>query len=65
MMPAMSEDDRAICAKWPPPMREAMRAAITIMPADQWVCDDCLVAYFTIISTHSRISERPHQGDRT
>jgi hypothetical protein len=44
-------------------MREAMRAAITIIPAHQWVCDDCLVAFFTIISTHSHIGERPRQGE--
>jgi hypothetical protein len=48
----------AICAKWPPPMRAAMRAAITSMPPHQWACDDCLVAFFTIIATHSRIRER-------
>jgi hypothetical protein len=23
------------------------------------VCDDCFVAFFTIIATHSRIGERP------
>jgi hypothetical protein len=31
----------------------------------QWVCDDWLVAYFTIIATHRRIGERGHQGDRS
>jgi hypothetical protein len=57
----------AIRAKWPPPMRSAMRAAITSIPPHQWVCDDGLVAFFTIIATRSRSSERPryHQGDRS
>jgi hypothetical protein len=55
----------AICAKWPPAMREAMRKAITVIPSHQWVCDDCLEAFFTIIATHSRVGERPRsdQGD--
>jgi hypothetical protein len=42
-----------------------MHKAVTIIPARQWVCDDCLVAYFTIIATHRRIDERRHQGDRS
>jgi len=46
-------------------MRGAMRKAVTIIPAHQWVCDDCLVAYFTIIATHCRIGECRHQGDRS
>jgi hypothetical protein len=35
------------------------------IPPHQWVCDDCLVAFFTIIAKHSRIGEPPrsHQGD--
>ena len=57
--------DCVICAKWPPAVREAMRNGVTLIPADQWVCDDCLVAFFINIATHSRISERPHQGDRS
>jgi hypothetical protein len=35
-------------------MRAAMRNAVTAIPAHQWVCDDGLVAFFTIIATHSR-----------
>jgi hypothetical protein len=47
-------------------MRAALRNAITIIPAHQWVCDDCLLVFFTIISAHSRIVERQQyqQGDR-
>jgi hypothetical protein len=59
------ERECAICAKWPPAMRGAMHKAVTIIPAHQWVCDDCLVAYFTIIATHRRIGECRHQGDRS
>ena len=50
----------AICAKWPPAMRAAMRAAITVIPPHQWVCDDCLGAFFTIIAKHSRTGEPPN-----
>ena len=59
------ERECAICAKWPLAMRGAMRKAITIIPAHQWVCDDCLIAYFTIIATHSPIDEPPRQGDHS
>jgi len=65
MIECKPERECAICAKWPPAMRGAMRKAITIIPAHQWVCDDWLVAYFTIIATHRRIGERGHQGDRS
>ena len=60
-----SKRECAICAKWPPAMRETMRKAITALPAHQWVCDDCLEAFFTLIATHSRIGEPPrsHLGD--
>jgi hypothetical protein len=69
MRQAMSKPKRkrAICAKWPPPMRAALRTAITSIRPHQWVSDDRFVAFFTIIATHSRVSDQPryHQGDRS
>jgi hypothetical protein len=36
-----------------------MRQVAAAIPPHQWICDDCLVAFFTIIAAHSRIGERP------
>jgi hypothetical protein len=46
MMPTMSEDDCAICAKWPPALRATMRQAIERVTMKGWVCDDCVIAFW-------------------
>jgi hypothetical protein len=42
----MSDDDCAICAKWPPALWPAMRQAIDRVTMKGWVCDDCVVAFW-------------------
>jgi hypothetical protein len=41
----LSEDDCAICAKWPSALRPTMRDAIFHIPLKP-ICDDCVVAFW-------------------
>jgi hypothetical protein len=43
----LSEDDCAVCGRWPPALRPTMRDAIFRVPLHEPVCDDCMVAFVT------------------
>ena len=57
MMPTMSEDDCAICAKWPAALRPAMSQAIDSVSMKGWVCDDCVIAFWDNVWADAMVRE--------
>ena len=43
---APTEDECAICQRWPGALRPIMRQAIFTIPLKQPVCDGCLMAFW-------------------
>ena len=41
----MPDDKCTICGKWPPGLRPLMRLAMTKLPSNGPVCDECLQAF--------------------
>jgi hypothetical protein len=57
-----SEDQCAVCSRWPPALREAMRQAIFRIPPKEPIRDDCVVAFWVNTIKHQelrRASEAP------
>jgi hypothetical protein len=46
-----TEDDCAVCRRWPSALRKAMRTAVNVLPLRETVCEECAVTFFANLMT--------------